>query len=73
MIDYDDVSFDDNAPYVLKVSRDENPVSMHEVIAFAGKYANIQTAQEMRDYATGNLTWDTYINKIIQSVQEPDK
>lgn len=73
MIDYDDVSFDDNAPYILKVSRDENPVSMHEVIAFAGKYANIQTAQEMRDYATGNLTWDTYINKIIQSVQESDK
>lgn len=68
MIDYDDISFDDDYPYIMHVEKNDAPVSMYDVIEFCRKYANVETAREMREYAVKNLTWDASVKKLVNAL-----
>lgn len=68
IIGYDDISFDNDYPYILHVEKNDDPIPMHEVIEFYKKYANVGTAQEMREYAIQNLTWDAAVEKLINAL-----
>lgn len=71
-----DDDFDDKNPYILKVSEDENPFDIHELINFASKLNDDpKHPQKMRQYAISHLDWSvkmkrllTFYEKIIKDI-----
>jgi glycosyltransferase involved in cell wall biosynthesis len=61
-----DDDFDDRNPYIVKVSGDDNPFDIRELISFAYKL-NTDTAhpQKMRQYAIEHLDWSIKMKKLM--------
>jgi glycosyltransferase involved in cell wall biosynthesis len=61
-----DDDFDDRNPYIVKVSGDDNPFDIRELINFAYKL-NTDPAhpQKMRQYAIAHLDWSVKMKKLL--------
>ncbi len=66
-----DDDFDDENPYILKVSGDENPFDIQELIDFVLKLkADYEHSQKMRQYAIEHLDWSVKMKKLIAFFNE---
>jgi hypothetical protein len=61
-----DDDFNDENPYILKVSGDENPFDIQELIDFANRL-NVKSEhpQEMRQYALEYLDWSVKMKRLL--------
>jgi glycosyltransferase involved in cell wall biosynthesis len=69
-----DDDFDDENPYTVKVSGDENPFNIQELIDFALKLnGDSEHPQKMRQYAIEHLDWSVKMEKLIAFFDEINK
>ena len=67
---YDD-DFDNKYPYILKVSGNENPFDIQDLINLALKLnTDSKHPQKMRQYAIENLDWSLKMKKLIAFLNE---
>jgi len=63
---YDDLSFSGKEEYALKISNNNRPVDMKEVIDFYNRIKqNGFFVDEMRKYISENCTWDVILEKVV--------
>lgn len=65
IINYNDISFSEEETFVMKVSRDESPIDIKSIVAFALKNRNSETAELMREYAQNHLSWNSQMKKVL--------
>jgi hypothetical protein len=66
----EDKDFPKNFKYVHRISQDEKPVNINEVIDFYNSIKNENYIEEMRKYAEKNLTWDVKMKPVIEKINE---
>ena len=63
---YDDFSFKDRIYFGYQVPNDSRPIDLERVIEFYNRlYDGKDFIQEMRQYASQNLTWDKILQPVI--------
>lgn len=68
---YDDVYFDKDCYFVQKVSNDESPVDIEELIRFYDTmYDGRDFINDMRQYAMATQTWDKILQPVIDYYRE---
>ena len=67
IIAHEDEDFPDNVPFVLKVSPDDSPISIEEIIEFVKSlYENYPViSRKMRLYANNRLSWHSKIKELL--------
>lgn len=65
----DDISIDSKKKWYLKVSNDETPILMENVVKFI-EIINKNTSKEMRNYAKRNMTWNIQFEKIFTKLNK---
>lgn len=64
---YDDISFDDNNYFGYRVSNDETPIDMWDIIHFYDEiYDGRDFIKDMRTYTVSKLTWDKVLQPVIE-------
>lgn len=67
ILGYEDKLVDMNLPYIMKVNEDDTPVDIDSILE---KIKNLHVdSREIREYAVKNLSWDSQIMKIINSIK----
>ncbi|EHI99330.1 glycosyl transferase group 1 [Clostridium sp. DL-VIII] len=59
-----------NLKYVYKISEDETPVKIEDLIEFYSSIKNENYTTEMRNYAERNLTWETVMEPVVESINK---
>ncbi|MCI8570412.1 MAG: glycosyltransferase family 4 protein [Lachnospiraceae bacterium] len=64
---YNDMRFPDKIPFVLKVSNDEKPINIYNIIHFYEKISAFENYRELiRKYAKEHLTWEGIMQPVIE-------
>ena len=61
----DDDDFPNEFEYILRVEKNDNPISIEEVISYLSYLDNDDVSSEMRLFAEENLTWDVKLYPVI--------
>lgn len=56
--------------YVYKISEDDTPVQIEDLIGFYNNIKNDDYITEMRDYARNNLTWENVMKPVVESINK---
>ncbi len=75
VIAYEDWDFPETFPFVHRISKDDTPVDVSQVIKWhenlIKEYPNY--SMEMRRYAEENLSWDAKMKPVIEKIKELGK
>jgi hypothetical protein len=67
----EDPDFSSDFPYILKLSADNEPVNMLQVIDFIKNIQlDLQHSSKLRDYATQNLDWSIKLKPVIEIIKK---
>lgn len=71
VLGYDDLDFQSEFKYILKVANDDTPIDINHIIEFYHKvYKDKNLAANMRKYAEDNLTWKVKLKPIISELMK---
>lgn len=69
IIGYNDLSFDNNAEYIMKVENNDNPIDICKIIDFYKSIRNKSNLSYiMRNFAENNLTWEHCFDKLFKAI-----
>ncbi|WP_195346210.1 hypothetical protein [Paraclostridium sordellii] len=60
--------FPEDFPYILKVPMDESSIDITKIIEFYKNLSNESVLKDMREYALQNLSWETQLKKVLDSI-----
>lgn len=65
----EDISINENLPYVLEVENNDTPLNLEEIVEFVKKLRTMENVSErMRNYAEENMSWVIEFKKIFQAI-----
>lgn len=65
-----DLAFDNSFKYILRVSNNEKPIDILQIIKFYNKLKSLRHISfEMRKYAEENLTWDKSFQILFDNIE----
>lgn len=71
VLGYDDLDFQSEFKYILKVANDDTPIDINNIIEFYHKiYKDKDLVANVRKYAEDNLTWKVKLNPIISELMK---
>jgi len=59
-----------NFKYIHKISADEVPVNIEELIDFYNNIKDQDYINEMREYAKNNLTWEAVMQPVVKAIEK---
>lgn len=64
---YSDINSDfDNCPFIKRVSQDDTPIDVNELLVFLE--GQTTSPEEIRQYVADNLTWDIQMKKVLDEI-----
>jgi len=72
VISYNDQDFSESFPYILKITSDESPVDINEIVEWYEEltHSHPDYSIEMRKYAEEHLSWDAKMRPVIEKIKE---
>lgn len=71
VVGYDEVSFDDNYKYMLKVENANKPIDIYKIIEFYKRVQqNKDFSYEMRKYAEENFEWHSLYKEVFKEIDK---
>jgi len=68
IIAYKDNDFTDKLKYVLNIPPNDEPVDINEILTFADTAAGTEVADQMRNYAKKNISWENKLQPVIAAL-----
>ena len=73
IIGYDDIDFNIEFKYVMKVTTDDKPIDILSIISFFDKIRNEEYIVGMRNYTERYLTWEAKLKPVLQKLHLIEK
>lgn len=70
IIGYEDNGFNKHFKYICKINPDESPIDINSIIDFYSFVKNDNCAENMREYARRNLTWEAVTKPVINVINK---